>query len=72
VNAERMLHTGSSQLADRLGAYYYPQVWPPAVKGEVDAIRDGLALQRIFTNVLRTKFSLINRCYGWVHIATST
>lgn len=59
MNAERMLHTGSSQLADRLGAYYYPQVWPPAVKGEVDAIRDGLALQRIFHFHQRVTYEIL-------------
>jgi hypothetical protein len=41
AKAEGMLHS-SQQAGEPFEGAYYPQVWPEAVKAEVDAIRDGL------------------------------
>ena len=46
------LHS-SQQAGKTFEGAYYPQVWPKAVKAEVDAIRDGLEADFTFTGVLK-------------------
>jgi hypothetical protein len=53
AKAEGMLHS-SQQAGETFEGAHYSQVWPEAVKAEVDAIRDGLEGDSTFTLLLKS------------------
>jgi len=54
AKAEGMLHS-SQQAGEPFEGAYYPQVWPAAVKAEVDAIADGLEADLSFSKTYMLK-----------------